>query len=256
MSTPTSATPAGTPIWLDLQTPNTAQARDFYQALFGWEYDVGGPEFGGYITARLGDRSAAGIVGEHPDAPPTGAWSLYFASDDIDAHVERAVAAGASLLYPPMAVADMGSMAGLQDPTGAAFSLWQAGLHLGFGVTGEPGAPAWFELYSPDAKAARDFYCGLFGATAEAMEGGLEYYTLYRDGAQLCGIMQIDPSWGPMPAEWVTYFAVADADASVAAARAHGAQQYGGIDDTPFGRLAALRDPSGAMFKLIQLPGA
>ena len=56
MTTHAYAKPAGTPTWGDLMTPDIDAARAFYHAVFGWEYDIGGPEFGGYTTARLDQR--------------------------------------------------------------------------------------------------------------------------------------------------------------------------------------------------------
>jgi uncharacterized protein len=164
----TKAKPAGTPTWVDLTTPNADAARSFYRTLFGWEYDIGGPEFGGYTTARLGQHSTAGLTEPPPGTPPMPAsWNLYFASDDLDADVARAVALGATQLYPAMQIGEFGAMATLHDPTGAMFSFWKAGSHVGHQIDGQPGAVAWFELYSTDAKAARDFYTALLGATSE-----------------------------------------------------------------------------------------
>lgn len=255
MTTYVHPKPAGTPTWVDLTSPDAEASRAFYHAVFGWEYDVGGPEFGGYTTARIGSRATAGIVGNQPEAPAMpAAWGLYFATTDIEGDVARAVALGATLLYPSMAVADFGSMATLTDPSGAMFSFWQAGMHIGSGVTDEPGSTTWFELYTPNAKQACDFYSALLGATVDPMPGGMEYYVVKHGEAMLCGIMQIDPSWGNMPAQWATYFAVANADETVAVIKQHGGTIMGNIDDSPFGRLAAVADTSGALFKVIQPP--
>src|SRR5918998_2150476 len=98
MTTYAQAKPAGTPTWIDLMAPDVEAARTFYQAVFGWEYDIGGPEYGGYTTARLGQRMVAGMVGPQPDAPPMpAAWGLYFATDNTEADVERAVEFGAKV---------------------------------------------------------------------------------------------------------------------------------------------------------------
>lgn len=257
MTTYSQAKAAGTPTWIDLMTPDVDAARAFYQAVFGWEYDIGGPEFGGYTTARLGQRSSAGLMGNQPDAPEMpAAWNLYFATDNIEADVARAVELGAKLVSPAMSVGEFGSMATCEDPTGAAFSFWQAGTHIGTQVGEEPGSAAWFELYSPDAKQARDFYTAMLGATAEPMPGGMEYYVIKHGAQQLCGIMQIDPSWGNFQPQWITYFAVANADETVARVKEHGGKILGNIDDSPFGRIAALMDPSGASFKIVEAPAA
>jgi predicted enzyme related to lactoylglutathione lyase len=235
--------------------PDPEAAREFYHAVFGWDYDIGGPEFGGYATARAGSRSAAGIGGQVPGGPSMpAAWNLYFASNDLEADVARATALGAKALFPPMVVGEFGGMATCADPTGAVFSFWKAGTHIGAQVTDEPGSTTWYELSTPNAKQARDFYAALLNLTAEPMPGGLEYYTLKRGDDMQCGIMQIDPAGGAMPAMWVSYFAVADIEAAVAAVKKHGGQVMGGIDDSPFGRLAACVDPAGGAFKLIQPP--
>jgi len=255
MTTYTHAKPAGTPTWSDLLTPDADAARAFYHAVFGWDYDIGGPEYGGYTTARLGTRMTVGMSGPPPGvALRPAAWALYFATEDITADVTRAVALGAKVVNPPMVVGEFGSMATCEDPTGAAFSFWQAGQHVGSQVTDEPGSTAWYELYSPNAKAARDFYGALLGATADPMPGGLEYYVLKHGEKMLGGVMQIDPAWGDMHPMWTIYFAVANADETVAAVIRNGGKVMGNVDDSPFGRLAAVMDPSGAMFKIIQPP--
>ena len=69
MTTHSQAKPAGTPTWIDLMAPDVDAARAFYHAVFGWEYDIGGAEYGGYTTARLGQRTTAGLMGPQPDAP-------------------------------------------------------------------------------------------------------------------------------------------------------------------------------------------
>src|SRR5436309_10784638 len=117
MATYSQAKPAGTPTWIDVMVPDADAARSFYQKVFGWEYDIGGSEFGGYTTARLGQRMTAGLMGPQPDAPPMpAAWSLYFATANIEADVAKAVALGAKVLYPPMTVGEFGSMAACEDP--------------------------------------------------------------------------------------------------------------------------------------------
>jgi predicted enzyme related to lactoylglutathione lyase len=255
MATYSAPKPPGTPTWIDLMAPDIEAARAFYKALFGWEYEIGGPEFGGYTTARLGGRQAAGMSAPPPGAPQgLSAWGLYFASDDVGADVARAVELGASEAYPMMAVGGFGTMGGCVDPTGAAFNFWQAGSHVGAEVTEDPGSAAWFELYTPDAKRARDFYAALLGAEVETMPGEMEYYVLKHGDEQLCGIMQIDPSWGDIPPHWETYFSVANTDSAVATATEHGGQLVGTVDDSPFGRMATLTDPGGATFKVIQPP--
>jgi predicted enzyme related to lactoylglutathione lyase len=66
--------------------------------------------------------------------------------------------------------------------------------------------------------------------------------------------MQIDPAWGAFQPQWITYFAVANVDETVAIVTKHGGKVLGDIDNSPFGRIAALMDPSGALFKIVEPP--
>ena len=179
---------------------------------------------------------------------------MYFATANIETDVAHAVKLGAKVLYPAMVVGEFGGMATCEDPTGAAFSFWQAGKHVGSQVGEEPGSAAWYELYASNASQARDFYTALLGATADPMPGGMEYYVLKHGEQELCGIMQIDPAWGEFHPQWITYFSVANADETVAVVTTHGGKVMGPIDDSPFGRIAALADPFGAFFKIVQPP--
>ena len=96
----------------------------------------------------------------------------------------------------------------------------------------------------------------MLGATAEAMPGELEYYVLKHGDQELCGIMQIDPTWGDFAPRWETYFLVASTDDAAAVVSRHGGTLLSRVEDTPFGRMVAAMDPDGATFKLIRPPRA
>jgi uncharacterized protein len=252
----THAKPAGYPTWTDLMTPDTDKARTFYHAIFGWHYHVA-EEFGGYINAHIDEQLVAGIVGPNQSsANMPAAWTVYFASHDIDADVAKAVALGGSVMAPVMSVGEIGKMAILQDPQGAVFGLWQAGTFIGSMLSQDIGAMDWVELVTSNATEANTFYKALLGATSSPMPGGMEYHVLQQGEVQHGGIMQADPSWGlDGHSFWVTYWSVKDADATIATALQYGGTINGSVDDTPFGRLASLVDPTGAQFKIRQHQG-
>ena len=144
-------------------------------------------------------------------------------------------------------------MAVCMDPTGAAFCIWQAKRHVGARVIDEPNAMCWYEVFTPDAARARDFYGSVFGLEARRLvEDGapeLEFYTLH-SGTKIVG--GIEQTTGAAP-HWRIYFAVADAD--VAAARITELGGSVGVPpfDTPYGRMAVASDPTGAAFAIIKL---
>ena len=83
----------------------------------------------------------------------------------------------------------------------------------------------------------------LLGATADPMPGGMEYYVLKHGEQELGGIMQIDPSWGGFHPQWMIYFAVANADETVATIVKLGGKVLGNVDDSPI-RSTRCRDGS------------
>ncbi len=242
------------PIWFDLMTSDADAARRFYGDVLGWEFDIGGAEFGGYALARRGDAVTAGVGQLRPEDPFPPAWTVYFGVTDAEATVSAIGAHGGTVLVPPMAVGDFGRMAVCQDPTGAVFGLWQPGTHVGAGLINTPGAMAWSEVNTRDAAAAAAFYCAVFGLRDEVMEiQGAPYHMLQTAEGPACGVLQMTAEWGEMPPHWMAYFAVEDADAAKAKVEAAGGQVPFGPFDSPYGRIIVVQDPQGAAVSLIAL---
>jgi predicted enzyme related to lactoylglutathione lyase len=115
----------GAPAWFELHTRDHEGAVRFYQEVFGWETSVVGDsdEFR-YTTLGEGDDATAGIMDATaflPEGVPAH-WSVYFNVADADATVAQAVAAGATVVDPPIDT-PYGRLATLVDPTGARFKL-------------------------------------------------------------------------------------------------------------------------------------
>jgi hypothetical protein len=246
----------GTPSWFDLMTPDPEGARKFYGEIFGWTFDIGGPESGHYTMCKLGGRNAAGM-GKRPDnAPFPAAWNVYFSTEDVDAHCGRVREAGGQVMMPPMDVMDAGRLAFCMDPTGAAFGFWQPRVHSGAQVVDEPGAMAWTEVLTRAGEQARDFYAKVMGLDPRKMEG-MEYHTLHKGEKAVAGVMQMDEKWpAEVPPHWMAYFAVGDADAAATRIKELGGKVNHGPFDTPYGRIAVVSDPYGAVFSIIKLSAA
>jgi uncharacterized protein len=252
MPTRDTAFPDGTPCWIDLMTTDVEAARAFYGDLLGWEFDIGGEETGFYSTALLGGNRVAGVFTMQDDHPPV--WSTYLATGDSEASADAATRAGGTIVQPPMDVMDLGRMAVLQDPTGGTFGTWQAGTHVGFQVYNETGAVVWDELLTRNYDAAKDFYAAVFSYTYTEIGGGdFQYSTIEVDGNTVGGLGAL-PADVPdqVPPHWRVYFAVDDADETVARAVSIGAQVLRPAEDMPYGRHADLLDPQGAAFSIIK----
>src|SRR5262249_14912652 len=141
---------------------DTARSREFYRELFGWSAEEPAEEFGGYFGfTKDGAKIAGCMASQRPEMPDV--WSTYLAVEDAKATVDAAVSHGGQVHVAAMDVADLGTMAVIGDPTGAVIGLWQPGLHQGFGILREAGAPSWFELHTRDYPAAVAFYREVFG---------------------------------------------------------------------------------------------
>lgn len=253
---PTPDITPGAPCWIDLMTSNPDAAKQFYGDLFGWEFQTGDQEkYGGYITANKNGKMVAGIMQKPADqgAMPD-MWSTYLRTDDAAATAAAVTANGGEIYVEPMDVPEQGHMAVFGDVSGAAIGVWQPREMRGYELVAEEGAPAWHELHTKDYEAAVKFYRDVFGWDTDVMSDTPEFrYTTLGAGAEAkAGIMDAS---GYLPAEipsnWQVYFAVGDADASIEKAVSMGGTVVDGPDDTPFGRLATLTDPTGAMFKIV-----
>jgi uncharacterized protein len=253
MVTRDTAWPAGTPCWVDLGVGDIAKATAFYGGLFGWDIQAGPPEAGGYSMCTLGGRAVAGIGAQRDTSMPPY-WTTYIASDDADATAARVTAAGGQVLAEPFEVMDVGRMFVATDPGGAVFGVWQARAHTGVGLANEPGALTWNENMSRNFEGNKAFYHDVFGYDYTDMSGdSMQYATLDLGGGQVGGIGSIGPEQpAEMPATWVAYFAVADADAAAAKATELGGSVIQPPFDIPYGRIAVVSDDQGAVFAIMK----
>lgn len=245
----------GTPCWVDLAAPDRDAASAFYAKVLGWEVADTGEEFGGYLIATRKGQPAAGI-GQSDGSFPS-VWTVYVASDDVDAAASAVTDHGGSLFLEPGDVGPLGRMCIAADPAGAVFGVWQAGQHNGIGIANEPGALTWEDVRSTDAQAAKDFYAAVFGLQVTPMDGGPDdsYATFNLPGGEaLGGIGGMMGAPEGTPSHWLAYFGVAETAAAVAAAEQGGGAVVAPPFDTPYGPMAVLADPGGAVFAVVQMP--
>ena len=246
--------PIGAPCWVDLFTADPDRSRAFYGELFGWTSEEAGPDYGGYINFSKDGIQVAGCMRNDGSNGTPDAWSVYLATDNMEATVKEAEANGAQVFVPAMAVGELGVMAVMADAGGAAIGAWQPGLHKGFGVFDEPGTPGWFELHTRDYEASVNFYRDVFKWNTSTVSDTPEFrYTTLDDGdTQLAGIMDA-AAFLPagVPACWTIYFKVENTDAALAKIAELGGALVQPAEDTPYGRLATATDPTGALFKLL-----
>ena len=253
---------AGDFCWFELATTDQPDAKQFYQALFGWEAQdtpIGPNE--AYTSFKIGGRDVAAAYTMRAEQrahgmPPN--WLVYIRVESADAATTKATEAGGKTLMPPFDVMDLGRMAVIQDPGGATFAVWEPKRHHGTGLVGEVGTGVWADLVVPDPQAVASFYRALFGwelvggkSLVPAKPG--EYIHIVNGGTMIGGIPPTQGS-AHVPPHWMVYFSVPDCAGTVATATGRGARVLAGpmtIEGTR--TFAALTDPQGAAFAVIQL---
>src|SRR5688500_9266387 len=139
----------GTFSWVDLTTDDAPAAKEFYGELFGWEFeDNEVPGGGTYTMCKVDTDYVAAIPGSTDQAPPH--WNSYVTVASADETAAKAKELGGSLFMEPFDVMEAGRMALIQDPTGAAFCVWEPRDAIGAQLVNEPGALTWNELHTPD----------------------------------------------------------------------------------------------------------
>jgi predicted enzyme related to lactoylglutathione lyase len=198
-------------------------------------------------------------------------WNTYIWVDSTDQTTSIARGAGGTVLTEPFDVLEAGRMAVIADPEGAVFSVWQARAHKGATVVNEHGSLVFNTLATRDPEAARAFYGTVFGwKTLELPAGPMWTLPAYGDHLEALtpgtreqldqmgapeGFIDVVAALEPIagddhdtPAHWAVSFAVDDADAVAAKARALGGVIVDGPLDAPWTRMAVITDPQGARF--------
>lgn len=124
-------------------------------------------------------------------------------------------------------------------------------------MTYTEGLVGWVDVGSRDTAKARSFYEQLFGWESEDLPTDVGVpYTLFRlDGAIVAGMAPLPPDMqaGGAPSTWNSYALMSDIDAVAAKVPAAGGEmimQPADVMDS--GRLALMKDPSGAVLGLWQ----
>ncbi|AVZ76753.1 hydrolase [Streptomyces lunaelactis] len=247
--------PEGTPCWADAMFADVEGAKSFYADVLGWTFGEASSEYGNYTQAYSDGKAVAAVVPPMPGAEGQSAWCLYLASPDAAATAGKIRDNGGEVLMEPMQVGDFGSMVLARDPGGVVFGVWQAGVHEGFEKRGEPGAFAWAEVFTREPEKSDAFFPAVFPYSAQQLEDDAIDFRLFNLGDEaVLGRMKMTEEFPPEVPPFVNvYFAVEDCDAAVAKATERGGVLRFGPMDSPFGRFAALCDPQGASFSVIDV---
>jgi len=110
-------------VWNELATSDVETAKAFYADTLGWVYEEFPLPDGPYWVAKSGDWYVGGIGGLEIGAlggATTSYWFGFIEVDDVDARFAAALARGATSVRAPHDLPNVGRVAVLRDPAGAA----------------------------------------------------------------------------------------------------------------------------------------
>lgn len=247
----------GTFSWVDLATTDPEDAKGFYAAVLGWEYedrDAGGGAT--YTQASREGDAVAGLYAQPEQQRAQGVppfWFNYVTVESADAASVRVGELGGDVHVEPFDVLDVGRMAVVADPTGAMLGLWEPRNSIGARRVNDPGCMTWNELSTNDAETAIEFYSALFGWRIQPIDtgGGPSLWAIAHDGAaegRNGSVRELAPEQEGTPPHWMPYFTITSTDAALARASDAGGGTLAGPLDVPAGRFAVVGDPQGAVF--------
>jgi hypothetical protein len=232
----------GTFSWAELATSDADGAKAFYGNVLGWEYeDMPIPDGSVYTMASRDGKQVAALY-RTDEQPPH--WNCYVTVASVDDAAAKAGDLGANVVAEPFDVMDVGRMAVIADPTGAALCLWEAKASIGAQLVNTPGALTWNDLLTPDAEASKSFYSGLFGWTFAEIPDAMGYAVIRNGERSNGGIMPRDDT----PPGWIPYFGHEDVGGLRRQLEGLGARPLGDVVRMPQGSILPVMDPQGAVF--------
>jgi predicted enzyme related to lactoylglutathione lyase len=230
-------------------------AKSFYGDVLGWTFGDASSEYGNYTQAYVDGKAVAAVVPPMPGQEGQSQWCLYLASPDATATAAKIRENGGQVLMEPMQVGDFGTMCLASEPSGAVFGVWQGGTHEGFEAAGVAGAYAWAEVFTREPAKADGFFPAVFPYSAQQVDDTTFDFRVYNVGENtVLGRMRMGDEFpAEVPSYVNVYFSVDNCDDAVAKATKLGGILRFGPMDSPFGRFAALSDPQGASFSVIDM---
>lgn len=238
-------------VWYELVTPDAQRAQAFYGEVLGWKTQSFPMGDFSYDMVFVGDGMIGGYARPTRDDEPSH-WIACVSVTDVDASARSATENGGMVLEPPLDIPHAGRRARIADPQGAELYLFKREMDDPPDGPAPLGAFCWNELYTPDPRGAVAFYEKVVGfAHVERRVGPESYYILSAGGEDRGGVTHHLPPG--VPAHWLPYVHIDDADAATARAQQSGGTVHVQPADIPgVGRFGVVQDPTGALLAVLK----
>lgn len=245
---PTGVYHVGKFVWYDLVTHDVAAAKEFYGALFGWQFEDLARE-NPYSVIRHQGKAIGGIVHLPPSTPGVSSsqWIGSLSVSDVDEAIDMVRQRGGTVIREAEDIPDRGRLAVVADNKGALVALVRS-------PTGDPadreaqsGEWLWTELWTDDISASAAFYEAVVGYEhgSRTIEGIGDYYVMSRDDEPRAGVVKIP--WEGVQPNWLASVAVREADPILRRADSLGGKVYLAQERGTLGLAGILADPTGGV---------
>jgi len=242
-------------VWRDLMTKDVAAAKQFYGALFGWQFEDTKRGERPYVLARAAGAPVAGMVdvSAMPDAAPQ--WLSFMSVADVDTTLATVKTDGGKVLVEPREL-PLARVAVIEDPQGAPLGLAQVKREVA-----DPAKPStnhffWQEYLARDEVKALAFYKHLVGYESTVSESrlGVEYHLLKTTRGR-AGLFKLPATASNVEPNWLPYVLVDDPAALAARVTTLGGRiLVPAAPERRNGSLVVIADPGGAAVALQKYP--
>jgi predicted enzyme related to lactoylglutathione lyase len=110
---------------IELNSNDPKAAKEFYKAIFDWEFQETLVEEGEYTVIRTGKDPAGGIFKNPVPEKAPSHWLIYIETAEIENVTSKAGELGGTIIKEVTDIPGMGKFSVLSDPTGAVFALYE-----------------------------------------------------------------------------------------------------------------------------------
>lgn len=239
-------------LWCDLATFDVDATLEYYRDMFEWE--TKSEEFtDGSVYYYASNRKdvTAGIY-EMPslykEAKMPSFWMSYIGVDDVPSSLHEVERLGGKLVLGPATFGNGATIAMVEDPFGAKFTLFSGAYLQPRSIDKHPGGHFWNELYTPDPMGVAKFYKELFGWVCQETDQEGRYRVNNLAGRMTTAFQ--DNSSSPEPLnkpQWTVTFACTSIETLIERLGIKGCPELAWVRNAD-GAAVCLTDPNGAAF--------
>ena len=111
-------------VHVELMSTDVGKSKSFYGKLFDWKLEDVPLGDGTYTMIKVGEGTGGGLM-KNPMPSAKSSWLAYVQVEDLKKAVAKARSLGGTVMKDKTDVMGMGSLAIINDPTGAMFGLWE-----------------------------------------------------------------------------------------------------------------------------------